>query len=1179
MGPALLERAELPLNLAKGRHMTTNQEEQPDRAQLQGLREAFALSPEQQDTGALLERLLGPAVAQRYKDVHQLAAGATGLQVTVPLAAHAIREVESTIRDTLAAPLGAEAEREEGSEREARLTGALKLLGYNTAAIERAVKAVRPRTSHADQIKKIVSQLGLAPDGDIARAWIKLMKTAGGAHKRDFHRSLRIDDTFRNELQEPFDFVVRGIMVALETRFIAMTRRAEAIANMTPVSRAVNVFESELPGSLPLQWHFFQYLESPLWLPFLIEKNLTMAPAHELALGMRFRQWPIGIYLLRMAKLRDGKTPQLVVRALRTVSGSQHPDVQRQGFGILAELPAAEAATAVDIASNWLTPDLRNGFHDAPQRMIKVLAEGGYIDEAIALTRSVYQLVDEEGSVDTLHSQHMYEHGLQLTVQVLKTADPGASVALFCDLLMDGISIKNNYDPIKKQDYTYITPHPVSDDSMRAYEPYDALIFAVRDCALAAVSTQPTSTEAVVGSLFGRGPQLFKRIALHVLAKAPDAAPKLCAAYLTDTSLIGESWCEDEYAELALAWFSRLRPADQEAIWAHITTMPDQYRENWARRFEEHKKQGPSADDYRKYDDHVFLEAVWKWRAVLPKEKKDRVDEIVAEQGRPDDWQSRVFPDEVSPLEGADFAALSVPAILQFLKEWRPEEGPKKHTIAALGIGLRQAVEKDPVRFAENAHRFAALKPIYVRRLLEGFENTIQKVRELPWSPILALMDKVVARFATEKPDIPHVEGDDPDLLWACSTIAAILRFTLAQGREGIDYIHEARIRALIESLLKVAPAAPEGDGFEAQFERHSYFSASQTLRGRSVELCIMFLFWGGKKEGCPWHADPRSAMSLAPTISALLESQLNDRAPNGRVPRAVIGRWMRWLVYFGRSWLREHFDQIFPSGEPALRQAAWRGHLMNDRGPAGAFIVEMIPLYAEEIARAATLAGDPVRERDGDDNTRENRLGEYLLILHVRGELPDGLLHNFWKNASVQTLRHVIWFLGTTLQMKPDDLPDENRKRAVGYWEARLAAGIAATNKAPFRKELGAIGGWLRPKGIDKAWMLEQLLALLHAGFVPVPGYSAVEWLAERISEAPTRCMEALQLIIHNAKDDHWIYTAQRDAIRTVLTAAFESGDERAITQAESTIGYLASIGESGYQDLVPVPSLREHS
>jgi hypothetical protein len=64
----------------------------------------FDLSSEQRNTTALIQRSLGKRIADRYVDFCHLAAGAFTLRVSIPIAAHALRELESILRDTLAMP-------------------------------------------------------------------------------------------------------------------------------------------------------------------------------------------------------------------------------------------------------------------------------------------------------------------------------------------------------------------------------------------------------------------------------------------------------------------------------------------------------------------------------------------------------------------------------------------------------------------------------------------------------------------------------------------------------------------------------------------------------------------------------------------------------------------------------------------------------------------------------------------------------------------------------------------------------------------------------------------------------------------------------------------------------------------------------------------------------------------
>jgi hypothetical protein len=62
----------------------------------------FNLTSEQQDTANLLERLLGKTLSDRYVDFCRLSSGAFDLRVVSPLAGHALRELESILRQIFA---------------------------------------------------------------------------------------------------------------------------------------------------------------------------------------------------------------------------------------------------------------------------------------------------------------------------------------------------------------------------------------------------------------------------------------------------------------------------------------------------------------------------------------------------------------------------------------------------------------------------------------------------------------------------------------------------------------------------------------------------------------------------------------------------------------------------------------------------------------------------------------------------------------------------------------------------------------------------------------------------------------------------------------------------------------------------------------------------------------------
>jgi hypothetical protein len=153
----------------------------------------FDLSTEQRNTAALLQELLGKTFADRYVDFCRLAAGAFELRVSRPVAAHALRELRSSLRQMLEVPMEADTPDEilDPVKRQ-HVEEKLKELNFGADAICEAVKALTPRVRHKAQIRKIVVRLGLSADGDIAKSWLSLYDGFGRAHERSFHHSLTV---------------------------------------------------------------------------------------------------------------------------------------------------------------------------------------------------------------------------------------------------------------------------------------------------------------------------------------------------------------------------------------------------------------------------------------------------------------------------------------------------------------------------------------------------------------------------------------------------------------------------------------------------------------------------------------------------------------------------------------------------------------------------------------------------------------------------------------------------------------------------------------------------------------------------------------------------------------------------------------------------------------------------
>ncbi|MEF2270583.1 hypothetical protein V3C40_27705 [Janthinobacterium sp. LS2A] len=1132
--------------------------------------ESGELSAEQQDTTNLLERLLGRAISDRYVDFCRLASGAFKLRVARPLAAHALRELDGILTRSLIASLEIRPIEESIDPQHIKAREELSRLGFDDAAINKAVDALKPRTSKANQIRQITARLGLAPDGDVAKAWISLSKTAGRAHEHSFHESLSVDEKFWKKSQQPFEMVIRAVALSLQRCYSVLMRRVEELAAMSDKEQAADLFRAEVPGAMPLQWHFFQRLQTPDWLPLLVKLKLIGPPLPGLTgTGInagRYGEWPAGSYLRRMAESEDSTVRGLVAMAVRNVASSKHPDVRRSGMDIIAAFPAAEAACLAEVAVGWLDRDANFiTLHPAAQ-LVKRLSNGGERAAALAVAARLLQVFDDDGNITSLYEQHMYEHSLQQLAPMLTTAFGLGALELLSDLLNQAVaSRKAGHNP--EFDPTSYDQGAITDDSNANYSVYDALKCQVRLSAEQVIHDDTLQMSAVLDVLGKHTPKFFRRLEMFLLSHHPAAASERARSLLLDAELLEASWCTHEYSRLALAWFPSLTLSDQQTVLRQADAISGRYMDDWKARVEERKKRPPNAEEVRAFSAHVLRDARWYWRAALPADRQGVVDAIVAEFGDPEAWR-KVYctGQEDSPLATADFAGHSIAEIVVILRTWQPSEEPRRQTITALAQKLMSAAAQKPVEYAQEAMQFADLPVVYVHRLLDGLTDATRNQRDFPWTSVLQLLGLTFTRLNEPISSASIAEGEDPKWHWACAAGCELLKAGLRRGAAGIGFEHKAEVQNLLLMLQRHAPQAPEFEDFEERFERDPYFASETTLRGSAVELCILLIFWLSKEAGSTHANTPRETLARTPTVMAALETELGDCSPNGRIPRSILGRYLNWLFYFGESWLTENIASLFVRSNEQLRRAAWLSHLLHDSGPLGPKLDDLRIDYVNEIGLEADTANDR-------KEYRQNRLGDYLVALYLNEYLDlqsGGLLDSFLTRAPGKVRQHIMWSLGTNLQKPTTDFPELQRTRALAFWDSRLAAGEVATVRAEFKEELGSIGQWCENHQIEPSWLFDRLLRMFRSGFVPAPADNVVEWLGNVRETHVDRAVEVLEQLLTSPNGDRWVTVGQNQSIRALLTAGQSRGTTATVKRVVELVSFLASSGQPEYLDLV---------
>jgi hypothetical protein len=1130
----------------------------PLRLSMEDENDLSGLSPEQVDTDLLLRRLLGTAIADRYADFCRLVSGALPLTVSRPLAGHALRELDSLIRYVLAVPMEARAEdSQEEVERRRKAKVALKALGFDQPAVQRACKELKPQYGHRTQIERIIERLGLARDGDVAKNWITLNAAYGRVHERSFHLSMKVDDDFRTEYAQRFDIVIRALMVQLEGRYAALMRRVEDIAAMAP-AEGIKAFTREIPGAIPLQGHFYAKLTSEDWLPVLAQKGLLGEPLPDPRgdSGLRLWTWPVAEYLQRMAQSPNPATRTAVCEAVRALASSTHPDVRHRGMDIIGALPAKEASDLAEVVAGWLTPEalLR---HAAPHALIAALARAGFAHAALKIMGATFQVFEREGRLATLFEDAMYEYHLGVAVSVLASTDKSADIIrLLCDLLQSAMRIEKQFSGALEEDYTYFSVRSLTSNDLDARGTSGALVGGIVTVIRAAVARARTNLAGILETLQSYRAKMYRRIALHALAMAPEAAADLAEACLTDTALIDADWCRQEYAELATAWFPSLSAAAQRTILDFVDAVPERFRETYEAHFEAHEKRPFTEDDDRKYRATTVRDIVWEWRHALPPARREALDATVAELGGPDAWRRHYFPAEESPLTFEAIQSQSIDDTVAFLDRWRPDPEAQSQTATALSNALRQSAAADAKTFSAHAEKFARLRPIFIRRLLEGLDQPIANGVAVAWGPVLALMSRILERAEVKSDILENVPGDDPDWSWTLRTMMDVLGSGLRGGGERLAHKHAESVRALVIAVYRRISMVPASED-ASRNGRHLFYSAQRTPRGAAIELCLLLLWWLSKGTGGAIGRAPRDALALAPDIRAIFDTELADRWASAWIPRAILGRYLRWLFYFGEPWLRDRLSALFPPEENAVRRIAWMAHLQSDDGPLGPLLETLREFYLEQIRG---LVGDASTE----DNATSIRLAHYLMALDLQEELPEDLLTMFWEFAPRALRQRAMWYVGRHLIST--EMPI--RARAISYWDRRLALAMAERDPGSYRKELGTLGQFFL-WNVDPEWLMDQLLRMLTAGFAPNDPIGIVDALAKHVPQATDRVVAIVNALVKHPQVNPWIFVPQAASLRRILVEGQRSSSVGTQRSCQEIVSLLASRGHTGFLDL----------
>jgi len=936
--------------------------------------------------------------------------------------------------------------------------------------------------------------------------------------------------------------------------------------------------------------YFFDRLENPDWIPPLKSKGFFSnppKPQRDHARGtIGFPPWPESRYLARMALLR----PEAVLDIILQIPDTENVRVYEDLADAALNVPPELTAHLLERAKTWARSPHQLLLPEKLGALVAHLANGGQIDAALELARvlleilpgsrvegaskldEIYRLPPEpRARFDTWNYERIVKKDFP---EVVKAARIQAFEVL-CDLLQVAIRLAlGRVDEEGPEDYSYIWRSAIEDHAQNhTHSLKSILVYAVRNSAEFIAETNTAHVPELVRILEARPWRIFHRIALHLLRKFGNEAPDLVITRLTDRALFDDTHVRHEYALLAGERFGVLGPREQGVILGWISDGPD------LERFKETEEQWsgkrPTDEDAARYGRFWQRDRLAWFKKHLPEEWQRRYEALVAECGEPEHPEFASFSGSwvgpTSPKSAEELRAMTVEAVVGFLKSWEPSGTQVAPSPEGLGRELSAVIGQAPERFSAEAEKFEGLDPTYVRSLLSGLRDAAKQKPTFSWPPVLDLCCWVV----NQPREIPGRKSEyrdlDPGWGWTRKSISDLLSTGFEGGPTEIPF----DLRTAAWSVLRVLTDDPDPTpADEARYGGPNMDPATlsiNTTRGEALHAVIHYALWVRRHlEKLP-DAEERLARGFdeMPEVREVLDEHLELSRDPSLAVRSVYGRWFPWLVLLDSSWARDHVAKIFPlsEAERAYRDAAWETYVIFCAPYDNVFAL-LHDQYGAAVERLGITAEGKRLLSDPDE-----QLTEHLMTFYWRGKLdisdPEGLWGRFWSKGSVALRGHALEFIGRSLKNTHEAVPPEILQRLQALWASRLAAAKEAPTLENYGAEIAAFGWWFMSGKFENSWAVSQLIQALRIAGKIDPDYLVVERLAGLAQTMPNEAVQCLEAIVRGDREG-WGIHGWRDHARAILETAIQSSNAEAATAADNLIHDLGRRGHFEFRNLV---------
>jgi hypothetical protein len=785
------------------------------------------------------------------------------------------------------------------------------------------------------------------------------------------------------------------------------------------------------------------------------------------------------------------------------------------------------------------------------------LAEEGEVDLSLSLAEALFAPKGENQKTGPGRSDsYWYKEGLKKVTPILATRRAQTFLPMLRDWLESLVRATKSIDDESGDDYSYIWRPAIEEhEQNRDYDLVGVVVACVRDGFEFGIRRGGMSLTTALELLENRRLNVFRRLSLHLLAEFGDQDPRLVTHTILNHDLFEDHRFKHEYARLVGLRLAKIDVPDRDEWYRWVDEGPDM--SDFDKNFRQNLRREPAESDRRSRIDYWKFQKLHWVREVLEGARQEFYARMLSEHGTPEmadlNIRTSVGWGEQSPTTVEQLLAVTFEEAIEQVSSWKPSAafGPG---LGGLASTFGDYVSRNPEDFSRKALTVKGRPPSLVSVYLRQMAAAVKAGREIDLPAVLDLCEWVVGQPIDEEWQSAR-DQISALIETACQTTREKNRprFALEEFRKPFWTLLRTLSSGRSESYIVRNTSSDD-------LRVHDYLDlAINSPRGKAVEAGLDFARWvalhltadAGRQDSVP------GGMQAIPELQELLDWQIYPENQSLEA-MAIIGSRIGVINWIDGPWLASNAERLFDlerveqARAKALGWVAWNAFLVWVH-PHIVFYRTLERQFQYAVRQAAL-----VEIEKQDHNQPMFRLGEHLMVLYGRGQLPldHGLLQDFLSTARPTIRRHAIGFIGSSFGH--EHVPADVTRRFMALWDAYWAG--HGKSDAAENPHAVLFGSWFASGEFPDDWSLSCLHDYVEVVEVPEPEHLVMERLGKVAHTDIVKSMRIVERMVKGDRDG-WRMHGWQEPAKTILEQAVKSGGAARVA-AEEVIDFLGRRG-----------------